>query len=68
MMHWQHSHVVERIGYAAVLLVLVGFLFVGQFIPNPEAAILEQLLRLFALLGIVLFGLGRWVLKSPHSK
>jgi uncharacterized membrane protein YphA (DoxX/SURF4 family) len=67
-MHWQYSHVVERMGYALVLLVLVGFLFVGQFVPNSEADILEQLLRLFALLGIVLFGLGRWVLKPPHAK
>lgn len=67
-MHWQYSYVVERIGYALVLLVLVGFLLVGQFISNSEADILEQLLRLFALLGIVLFGLGRWVLKPPHSK
>jgi uncharacterized membrane protein YphA (DoxX/SURF4 family) len=67
-MHWQYSHVVERIGYGLVLLVLVGFLLVGQFVPNSEADILEQLLRLLALLGIVLFGLGRWVLKSPHAK
>lgn len=67
-MHWQYSYVVERIGYALVLLVLVGFLLVGQFISNSEADILEQLLRLLALLGIVLFGLGRWVLKPPHSK
>ncbi len=67
-MHWQYSYVVERIGYALVLLVLVGFLLVGQFISSSEADILEQLLRLLALLGIVLFGLGRWVLKPPHSK
>jgi len=67
-MRWQHSHVVERIGYAAILLVLVGFLLVGQFIPDPAAAIFDQFLRLFALLGIALFALGRWVLKPPHSK
>jgi len=67
-MHWQYSYMVERTGYAVVLLVLVGFLLVGQFVPNPEAAVLEQCLRLFALFGIVLFGLGRWVLKSPHSR
>ena len=67
-MHWQYSYMVERAGYAVVLLVLVGFLLVGQFVPNPEAAVLEQFLRLFALFGIVLFGLGRWVLKSPHSR
>ena len=67
-MHWQYGYMVERAGYAVVLLVLVGFLLVGQFVPNPEAAVLEQFLRLFALFGIVLFGLGRWVLKSPHSR
>lgn len=68
MMHWQYSHFVERTGYAVVLLVLVGFLLVGRFIPDPEAATLEQFLQLFALFGIVLFALGRWVLKPPHSK
>jgi uncharacterized membrane protein YphA (DoxX/SURF4 family) len=68
IMHWQYSYVVERIGYVLVLLVLVGFLLVGQFVPNSEANILEQLLRLFALFGIALFGLGRWVLKPPPSK
>jgi hypothetical protein len=68
MMHWQYSYVIERMGYAAVLLVLVGFLLVGQFIPGPEAATLDQLLQLFALFGVVLFGFGRWGLQPPRSR
>ncbi len=68
MMHWQYSYVVERAGYAVVLLVLVSFLLVGQFVPDPQAIIFDQFLQLFALFGVVLFGLGRWVLKSAHSR
>jgi uncharacterized membrane protein YphA (DoxX/SURF4 family) len=64
----KQPHRIELTGYMVVLLVLVGFLFVGYFIPNPEAALFDQILRLIALLGIVLFGLGRWVLRPSSSK
>lgn len=67
-MYWHYSHVIERMGYTLVLLVLVGFLLVGQYVPNAETDIFELLLRLFALLGMVLFALGRWVLKPPYTK
>lgn len=58
-----HRHAVEQTGYGVVFLVLVGFLLVGYFVPNPEAILLDQLLQLFALLGIILVGLGRSILR-----
>ena len=58
-----HLHAVELTGYGVVLLVLVGFLLVGQFVPTPEAVLLDHLLQLLALLGIGLVGLGRSVLR-----
>jgi hypothetical protein len=61
-------HVVELIGYLLLLLVLVGFPLVGHFVPNPEATILDTLLRMSALLGLALFGLGRWVLRPRRPK
>jgi hypothetical protein len=68
-MHKQHRHPVELMGYALILLVLLGFLCVGYFVTNSqEAASLDKFLRLIALLGIVLFGLGRWVLKPSRPK
>jgi hypothetical protein len=68
-MHKLHQHAVELMGYAVILLVLVGFLFVGHFVTNSqEAAGLDEFLHLIALLGIVLFGLGRWALKPSKLK
>jgi hypothetical protein len=54
-----YRHVVELTGYGVMLLLLVGFLLVGQFVPTPEAVLLDHLLELLALPGIGLIGLGR---------
>jgi len=67
-MHKWRRHPVEVIGYVVVLLVLVGFVLVGLYVPNPPAGTLDTFLCMLALLGVVLFALGHWVLKKPRSQ
>ena len=60
-------HPIEIAGCMTSILALVGFLVIGLFVPNPEAVVLDRLVTMFELLGVLLFGLGHWVLRKPRG-
>jgi hypothetical protein len=60
-------HPIEIAGCMTIILALVCFLVVGYFVPNPEAVVLDRLVSVLALLGVILFGLGHWVLRKLPS-
>jgi len=64
-MRYRHSS--EIVGCMTIMLAIVGFLAIGLFVPKSAAGVLDQLVTLFALLGVILFGLGHWVLRKPRN-
>lgn len=65
----EHRHPMEVTGYVVVLLVLVGFLLVGVFVPTPEARAFDAVLTLLSLLALTLFVLGRVnISQGPNSR
>ena len=62
-----HRHPLEIAGCMTIILALVGFLVVGRFVPNPAAVVVDRIVTVFALLAVILFGLGHWILRKPPS-
>jgi hypothetical protein len=57
-------HPIEVAGYTVVVLVLLGFLLVGVFLPTPQARAFDAVLTLLTLFALTVVVLGRWVFRK----